>query len=414
MIYKIGFILFASLFLFGCVEQTPTVTPPPVEPPPEEIDLCAEVTCDSYCDGTTYFFDGTCNEGSDLVVCTKKGCFGYQEPRCLDDENRSGPYDSESWKTIIPDSCNSFFDGCNTCTRSEGSDLVACTKKGCFGYQEPRCLDDENRSGPYDSESWKTIIPDSCTSFFDGCNTCTRSKGTCSFSTQENSTECGYVPPKFEFQIDLKECRFERPNKELKLFFTIRTVGENSPPRNSSIWILGDDIQRKVFQVVNKEYAKNQILWGTVRQSAWDYQGQYWTIRDVTDPTQIGDIKLVLCEDVEFLTDTCKEEDAMVLFEGNAVDLCFSEVKIKTSCDADEDCKLINTEYGLDCNFVLACNVDYSKESVISVNKEFFETLRTANCSIEGLQRELCETVIINDSFEPRCFSKVCAKRALN
>lgn len=52
-------------------------------------------------------------------------------------------YTSESWKTIVPDTCQTFTDGCNTCNRAEGSDVIACTKKACMEYERPTCLDAE-------------------------------------------------------------------------------------------------------------------------------------------------------------------------------------------------------------------------------------------------------------------------------
>lgn len=49
---------------------------------------------------------------------------------------------SESWKTMIPQSCQSFFDGCNNCMRTADGE-VACTKMYCEKYDTPKCLDDE-------------------------------------------------------------------------------------------------------------------------------------------------------------------------------------------------------------------------------------------------------------------------------
>ncbi len=51
-------------------------------------------------------------------------------------------YDQNSWETMIPESCASFFDGCNNCNRTPGS-AAACTRMFCEQYQEPKCLDDE-------------------------------------------------------------------------------------------------------------------------------------------------------------------------------------------------------------------------------------------------------------------------------
>lgn len=49
---------------------------------------------------------------------------------------------SESWKTMIPQSCQSFFDGCNNCMRTADGE-VACTRMFCEKYDTPKCLDEE-------------------------------------------------------------------------------------------------------------------------------------------------------------------------------------------------------------------------------------------------------------------------------
>ena len=56
-------------------------------------------------------------------------------------EAQKKTYDQSSWQTMIPESCTSFFDGCNNCTRAEGSDNAACTRMFCETYKEPQCLD---------------------------------------------------------------------------------------------------------------------------------------------------------------------------------------------------------------------------------------------------------------------------------
>ncbi len=56
----------------------------------------------------------------------------------------SAEYDQNSWRTMIPQFCMSFYDGCNTCHRLIDSDDAACTKKFCQQYEQPRCLDGQN------------------------------------------------------------------------------------------------------------------------------------------------------------------------------------------------------------------------------------------------------------------------------
>ena len=52
-----------------------------------------------------------------------------------------GPWDADSWKSLIAEDCRAFYDGCNNCRRAEGSETAACTRKACAVYEKPRCLD---------------------------------------------------------------------------------------------------------------------------------------------------------------------------------------------------------------------------------------------------------------------------------
>ena len=60
---------------------------------------------------------------------------------CTNSTVQDVKYDYDSWRTIIQDSCESFFDGCNNCRRSPGADVAACTRKMCPEYEKPVCLD---------------------------------------------------------------------------------------------------------------------------------------------------------------------------------------------------------------------------------------------------------------------------------
>jgi membrane-bound inhibitor of C-type lysozyme len=53
-------------------------------------------------------------------------------------------WDQNSWRDIISDECQAFFDGCNNCRRGSADiTMAACTRKACAEYQKPRCLDEE-------------------------------------------------------------------------------------------------------------------------------------------------------------------------------------------------------------------------------------------------------------------------------
>lgn len=54
-----------------------------------------------------------------------------------------GKFNSDSWRTLVPADCQTYFDGCNNCTRDPQTDETVCTKEVCEVYQAPRCLDGE-------------------------------------------------------------------------------------------------------------------------------------------------------------------------------------------------------------------------------------------------------------------------------
>ena len=56
---------------------------------------------------------------------------------------KKNAYNENSWKTIVDESCRSFFDGCNTCSRADGSDMETCTEMFCMEYQKQVCLDSQ-------------------------------------------------------------------------------------------------------------------------------------------------------------------------------------------------------------------------------------------------------------------------------
>jgi len=49
-------------------------------------------------------------------------------------------YDQDSWKDMISEGCTAYFDGCNNCRREPGAEIAACTRKFCQEYEKPECL----------------------------------------------------------------------------------------------------------------------------------------------------------------------------------------------------------------------------------------------------------------------------------
>lgn len=74
----------------------------------------------------------------------------------------TGEYDAESWKNLIASECKAFFDGCNNCRRSEGSEVAACTRKACTVYEKPRCLDESAGAGASSTNSTARTVRFQC------------------------------------------------------------------------------------------------------------------------------------------------------------------------------------------------------------------------------------------------------------
>lgn len=69
---------------------------------------------------------------------------------------QASEYTAQSWKEIIPDTCQNFFDGCNTCRRMPDGG-AACTRMMCQTYKKPECRDAEANTS---ETSENTVVDD--------------------------------------------------------------------------------------------------------------------------------------------------------------------------------------------------------------------------------------------------------------
>lgn len=76
----------------------------------------------------------TANVTLSFIIAMLVGC-----AHTADDADRT--YHADSWRSLISESCHTYFDGCNTCTRNPDTGVAACTRKACEQYQQPKCLD---------------------------------------------------------------------------------------------------------------------------------------------------------------------------------------------------------------------------------------------------------------------------------
>ena len=64
----------------------------------------------------------------------------------------AGPCARDAYDRCIPSDCESYHDGCNTCSIQNGR-LDACTEMYCERPKEPKCLDGD-ANGCSDDPSW--------------------------------------------------------------------------------------------------------------------------------------------------------------------------------------------------------------------------------------------------------------------
>jgi hypothetical protein len=57
------------------------------------------------------------------------------------DNSKDESYDLLS-QSEIPENCTVWFDGCNTCMINlENPEIMGCTKMACFEYEQPMCIE---------------------------------------------------------------------------------------------------------------------------------------------------------------------------------------------------------------------------------------------------------------------------------
>jgi len=91
-----------------------------------------------------------------LFLLVLSMCFGTAQAG--GDTPAPAEWDQNSWRDIIADECQAFFDGCNNCRRgTENSAVAACTRKACQQYQKPRCLDETAKTATDTGSAAKTV-----------------------------------------------------------------------------------------------------------------------------------------------------------------------------------------------------------------------------------------------------------------
>lgn len=170
------------------MEYAPVCGQPPMPPCPDGM-MCAQVMpqpqtygndCMRRADGAQFLYTGECTDPNPQPTCSKEYApvCGEIQIQCITTpcnpihETYTNSCEMKNagahllYKGACSDvdlsTCTSYFDGCNTCSVKDG-ELGACTEMACMGEQKaPRCLAyvDEVRSGDYlslSSDAMETI-----------------------------------------------------------------------------------------------------------------------------------------------------------------------------------------------------------------------------------------------------------------
>jgi hypothetical protein len=77
--------------------------------------------------------------------------------------HKACPTSRDQWGNCIDKFCSSWYDGCNTCSIDKNQ-ISSCTEMMCYeSTNNPSCLE--------------YSIPDNCATWYDGCNTCSVENG---------------------------------------------------------------------------------------------------------------------------------------------------------------------------------------------------------------------------------------------
>ena len=121
-----------------------------------------------------YGMAGICDDGLECVYT--------MGPMVADAPGICKPHCSTSrdqWGNCIEEGCKTWFDGCNTCEiEKDGSQT--CTELVCYDLNsrgEPECRDNLLGDGGPVSNPVAPQIPNNCVTWYDGCNTCSVTNG---------------------------------------------------------------------------------------------------------------------------------------------------------------------------------------------------------------------------------------------
>ncbi|MDD5148491.1 MAG: hypothetical protein PHH08_03430 [Candidatus ainarchaeum sp.] len=151
------------------------------------------------------------------------------------------------------------------------------------------------------------------------------SEGMCEL--ENNTPKCVYskseagsplcVQQKFGLETEavLRYCNYSKSFESYTFFLSVKNLGASSPKVGSSVWLVGSDINSKIYQPINNTYEKGIFWWQEVFSDK-PYRGQTFELSNRKEFRKL-DYKFVYCELANNNTDVCNESNGLVLYSGD-------------------------------------------------------------------------------------------------
>lgn len=142
-------------------------------------------------------------------------------------------------------------------------------------------------------------------------------------SSKLNALQCGGTPieAKYDFNASMEKCVYNKISSKYTVAYRIRNTTDNIPPKQSKIWLFAPALNYAMDKTVQREYAKNQVMWEEQGITLVDtyVRGQYWEFGAKT-----GDYNftLIFCEPEFAAKEKCNPETGVIVATGNTKKLC--------------------------------------------------------------------------------------------
>ncbi|MDD5163872.1 MAG: hypothetical protein PHD95_06755 [Candidatus ainarchaeum sp.] len=138
----------------------------------------------------------------------------------------------------------------------------------------------------------------------------------CVYSNSEaNSSICGYKNFNLEAEATLRYCNYNAYFDSYTFFLSVKNIGNDSPKPGSSVWLVGPEITQKIYKPIYNTYDKGIFWWQEVFTDK-PYRGQTFELPNEAEFRKM-DYKFIYCELQNNNTDSCTEQNGLVLYSGD-------------------------------------------------------------------------------------------------